>query len=502
MRENTPLTASSPSALLEDAGVAVGQTPQQLTRVGAGAHLCVIYERFEDEMTALVPYVRMGLERGERCICAVEARDVEAVASAMAARGVDVERERARKALIFLSQREAFLRSGDFIPEQMVAFIRKLEEDALAEGYTGLRTSGEMTWTLGSQPGCEQLIRYESLLNRSLPGSHWLTVCHYHRSCFRPEIIRDVLRTHPLALIGDEVFENLFYETPEMMLGEESAARRVEWMVTQLKRVRAGERTLVALGQRLAEQARENARLYEQAREAVQVRDDFLSVASHELKTPLTPLHLRLQALKREAVTDSIEPLSRERVMRMVEGAEQQLRKLAVLVDDLLDVARLTAGQLLMSWEDVDLAEVAREVAARFAQQAERVGCELEVAADVPVMGRWDRLRLEQVMTNLLSNALKYGAGHPVHVRTEAGSGWAVLEVRDEGIGIEPEHLARIFGKFERAVSGRHYGGLGLGLYITNQMVEAMEGHIQVESQPGRGATFRVELPRRPEHAA
>jgi signal transduction histidine kinase len=206
--------------------------------------------------------------------------------------------------------------------------------------------------------------------------------------------------------------------------------------------------------------------------------------------------------LKREAVTDSIEPLSRERVTRMVEGAEQQLRKLAVLVDDLLDVARLTAGQLLMSWEDMDLAEVAREVAARFAQQAERVGCELEVAADVPVMGRWDRLRLEQVMTNLLSNALKYGVGHPVHVRTEAGTEWALLEVRDEGIGIEPEHLARIFGKFERAVSGRHYGGLGLGLYITNQMVEAMEGHIQVESQPGRGATFRVELPRRPEHAA
>lgn len=266
MRESTPLPAPSPSAQLEDAGVAVGQTPQQLSRVGAGDHLCVIYECFEDQMRALVPYVRMGLERGERCICAVDEHDVQAMVAAMEAQGVEVERERERKALVFLSQRDAFLRSGDFVPEQMMDFIRKLEEDALAEGFTGLRTSGEMTWTLGSQPGCERLIRYESLLNHSLPGSHWLTVCHYHRGRFRPEIIRDVLRTHPLALIGDEVFENIFYESPEMLLGEESVARRVEWMVSQLKRVRAGERTLVALGQRLAEQARENARLYEQAR--------------------------------------------------------------------------------------------------------------------------------------------------------------------------------------------------------------------------------------------
>jgi signal transduction histidine kinase len=502
MRESTPLAAPSPSAQLEEAGVAVGHAPQQLTRVGAGDHLCLIYERFEDQVRAMVPYLRMGLERGERCICAVEERGVEAMAAAMAAQGLDVEGARARKALVFLTQREAFLRSGDFVPEQMVAFIRKLEEDALAEGFTGLRTSGEMTWTLGSRPGCARLIRYESLLNCSLPGSHWLTICHYHRGRFRPEIIRDVLRTHPVALIGDEVFENLFYESPEMMLGRESAARRVEWMMSQLQRVRAGERTLVSMGQRLAEQARENARLYEEAREAVRVRDDFLSVASHELKTPLTPLQLRLQALRREAETDSLEPLPRERVARMVEGAELQLRKLASLVDDLLDVARLTAGKLLLSWEDVDLSELVREVVGRFAQQAERVGCALEVAADVPVMGRWDRLRLEQVMTNLLSNALKYGAGRPVHVRAEAGPEWAVLEVRDEGIGIAPEHLARIFGKFERAVSGRHYGGLGLGLYITNQMVAAMEGHILVESQPGRGATFRVELPRQPEHAA
>jgi signal transduction histidine kinase len=252
----------------------------------------------------------------------------------------------------------------------------------------------------------------------------------------------------------------------------------------------------------MAEQARENARLYEEAREAVRTRDDFLSVASHELKTPLTPLQLRLQALRRETEASVGDAVPRERVARLVEGAEQQLRRLAALVDDLLDVSRLATGQVMLDPQDVDLSEVAREVVARFAPRSEQLRSEVRVRAEVPVMGRWDRLRVEQVVTNLLSNALKYGRGRPVHVTVRGGPEWALLEVRDEGIGIEAEHKARIFGKFERAVSGRHYGGLGLGLYITHQLVDAMGGRIGVESEPGRGSTFRVELPRWPEHAA
>ena len=498
MQESAPL-GSSPS--LHQAGVAVGETSQQLTRMGVGDHLCLIYEHLEEHVAALVPYLKQGLERGERCVYALDEHGERELAAMLEAHGVDVEGERARHALVFLSYRDVFGYPVAFNPERMVRLIQELEHEALREGFTGLRTTGEMTWTLSSASGCERFLRYEALLNRYLPGSRALTVCQYHRGRFRPEVIRDVLRAHPLVFIGDEVFDNLFFESPEMLLGEESAARRVEWMLTQLRRVRASERTLVALGTRLARQADENARLYEEAREAVRTRDDFLSVASHELKTPLTPLHLRLQALRREA-EGTIAHVPRERVARVVEGAEHQLRKLTGLVDDLLDVSRLAAGKLLLSWEDVDLAEVAREVVEGFAQQGERVGSPLEVEAELPVMGRWDRLRLEQVVTNLLSNALKYGAGRPVHVKVEGGPGQAVLEVRDEGIGIEPEHLMRIFGKFERAVSGRHYGGLGLGLYIARQMVEAMEGHIEAESQPGRGATFRVVLPRSPEHAA
>ena len=110
--------------------------------------------------------------------------------------------------------------------------------------------------------------------------------------------------------------------------------------------------------------------------------------------------------------------------------------------------------------------------------------------------GKWDRLRLDQIVTNLLSNAMKYGSGEPIEVAMTGTPEAVRLEVRDHGIGIAPEHQSRIFDRFERAVSGRHYGGLGLGLWIVRQILDALGGSIRVRSAPGEGSTFTVELPR------
>ncbi|MBN1204851.1 MAG: DUF4118 domain-containing protein [Myxococcaceae bacterium] len=241
----------------------------------------------------------------------------------------------------------------------------------------------------------------------------------------------------------------------------------------------------------------ENARLYQKAQEAIRLRDEFLSIASHELKTPLTPLSLKLHMLGREAQRHPDSPLRRA-VEDYVATGSRQVKKLTELVNDLLDVARISGGRLRLELEEVELGALVREIVKRHEPEAARLGSCLALDVREPVTGHWDRLRLEQVITNLVDNAIKYGAGKPIHLQLREEAGTARLHVRDEGIGIAPEHLARIFDRFERAVSDRHYGGLGLGLYITRTLVEAMGGSIHVESTPGQGATFTVVLPCRP----
>jgi signal transduction histidine kinase/AmiR/NasT family two-component response regulator len=236
---------------------------------------------------------------------------------------------------------------------------------------------------------------------------------------------------------------------------------------------------------------REHLRLL-QAEEAVRVRDEFLAIAAHEFRTPLTALQLRLESLAREA--EEISPAASSKLV----AALKSTHRLANLVETVLDVSRIALGRLALKIEPFDLADAVQETMDQLASAAAEASCELHLKAGDPGRGRWDRARLEQVVTNLLSNAIKYGRGRPVHVSIDAVDGDVELRIRDEGVGIERKDVERIFLRFERAVSTRHYGGLGLGLYVARQLVEAHSGTIRVESQPGKGASFVVRLPRAP----
>jgi signal transduction histidine kinase len=227
--------------------------------------------------------------------------------------------------------------------------------------------------------------------------------------------------------------------------------------------------------------------------DAVRIREEFLSLASHQLKTPLTPLGLSLQSLAREAAKQPDSSFA-QNVNGYIDTANRQVRKLSALVAELLDVSRMAPDKLRLVLEPVDLGTVVRDVAARYRPRAERASCVLDVEAP-GVTGRWDKLRLEQVVTNLIENAITFGPGKPIRIRLQATSEKARLTVRDEGIGIAPSHRSRIFERFERAVSSRNHGGFGLGLYICRTIVEALDGTISVQSEPGRGSTFTVELP-------
>ncbi|NMO14010.1 GAF domain-containing protein [Pyxidicoccus fallax] len=235
----------------------------------------------------------------------------------------------------------------------------------------------------------------------------------------------------------------------------------------------------------------EDARLYGAATQAVRARDELLSVAGHELKSPLNALQLQIHLLARMAK----DAMAVNGLAERAERAARASQRLGLLIDDLLDVSRISAGRLSLQREEVDLAALTRELVARMSEELVRAGSEVRLVADTPVMGRWDRLRLEQVLVNLLTNAAKYGAGRPVLVTVDARGSVARLAVRDEGIGVAPEEQERIFERFERSASVQHFKGLGLGLWITRRIIEAHGGCIRLESEPGKGSTFTVELP-------
>ncbi|HXJ23180.1 MAG TPA: ATP-binding protein [Polyangia bacterium] len=258
----------------------------------------------------------------------------------------------------------------------------------------------------------------------------------------------------------------------------------------------------VLLAQDLAARAAvslENGRLLFEALDAVRARDDFLAVAAHELRTPLTSLLLHIQMLRQGLARDEADLSAFNRSVGAVDG---QARRLSNLVDGLLDVARVGNNRMGLRFEEVDLREMVDDVVSTMAADFRGAGCRVLVTAPQRATVRWDRDRIEQVLTNLFSNAIKFGAGRPIELCAAVRGPMVEISVRDHGIGVSKEDQARIFGRFERAVSTRHFGGLGLGLYITAQILRAHRGSIRVESEPGQGARFIVTLPRGLEEAA
>ncbi len=311
------------------------------------------------------------------------------------------------------------------------------------------------------------------VLDVRLPGIDGYEVCRRLKASSATSSVPVLLTSAALVDAGDRV-HGLEAGADAYLVQPFEPAELVA-LLRALLRTHAAERRAQALAAQLSE--------------AVRVRDEFMAVASHELRTPITSLQLRLEALGRELAGGD------GRLAAKLDAALRQTARLAGLVDGLLDVSRIASGQLRLSREELDLARLSRELGARFGPDARRAGCLLSIVAPAPVVGRFDRLRVEQLLANLLSNALKYGAGKPVHVGVTAAEGVARLEVRDEGIGIDPVDLERVFGRFERAVSPRNYGGLGVGLFVARRIAEAHGGAIALRSRPGEGARFTVELP-------
>lgn len=229
---------------------------------------------------------------------------------------------------------------------------------------------------------------------------------------------------------------------------------------------------------------------FEDLKQAIQARDEFLVVASHELRTPLTALKLRLQSGLRDPTLDEKRRSGQQRALRQAERLER-------LIVSLLDVSRITTGNLEIEPERVDLVELVRDTVERFADQLSQHSTRVELEADASLVGEWDRLRIEQVVTNLLSNAVRYSDRKPIEVEVRATENGAEVVVRDRGPGIPEADLERIFERFERSPAPHDRAGLGVGLFIARQIVERHGGTLRAFSESGAGAEFRMTLPRR-----
>jgi signal transduction histidine kinase len=239
----------------------------------------------------------------------------------------------------------------------------------------------------------------------------------------------------------------------------------------------------------------EQERLLRETQEAVRIRDEFMSIASHELKTPLAPLRTQVQILQRLSKTNQLKQFPPDKLEKLMNFTDSQVKRLVSLIENLLDVTRITSGKLHLNLENVRLAPLVRDILEQHRPEIQQAGSPIKTEVDENIVAYWDRYRIEQVLANLLTNALKYGKGKEIRIATRPLPDGVIISVQDQGIGISEDDQKRIFGRFERAVSMAHYGGLGLGLYISKQIVMAHGGTIRIESQVDHGSNFIVELP-------
>ena len=228
---------------------------------------------------------------------------------------------------------------------------------------------------------------------------------------------------------------------------------------------------------------------------ALNSRDDFISIASHELNTPLQSLKLQVQMLKRDLVK-SHDNFSLEKLNRFLEREDSQINRLSQLVKDMLEITKLGRGNIHIYKEEIDLNSLVKEVLFKLSETIQLSGSNIRLELADNLTGHWDRDRIEQILLNLINNAIKYGEGSPISIRTSSDSGWVRIEIQDKGMGIPLSSQERIFNRFERNISANEISGMGLGLFITRHLVEAHGGHIWVESEgEKKGSNFIVEMP-------
>jgi signal transduction histidine kinase/CheY-like chemotaxis protein len=465
------------------------QLERRLTRLRHGDHVCFIYDTLAELSAILVPFLRTGLADGDRCLYVGPAAGAGRIEGDLRAAGVPVGREIDRGALVLLGQRDCWLKGGRFDPWALMDLLRQAEQQALDDGFAGLRATWDLTWILAGCDGAERLVEHEAHLNRFLARSRTTALCRYARTSASVELIQGALHTHPLAILGDQLCPNVYYEPAEMVLGDRSPDDRIDWMIGQLRRARLNEEKLEDVTRRLAQQRAALER-------AGRAKDELLSMLAHELRNPLGTISNALQVLRLRSESED------ETWRRAIDTAERQVLHQALLVDDLLEASRVTRGEIELNCEELDMVRLVRDTVEGYRAALRGAGLSVDLdLADEPLRVRGDRMRLSQALSNLLHNATKFSAPDgriSVRVGRSPGGRRAEVTVRDNGQGISPEVLPHVFEIFTQADHSldRSQGGLGVGLAVVKGLVEMHGGEVQAHSEgEGQGAELSMKLP-------
>ncbi|WP_426749804.1 ATP-binding protein [Myxococcus sp. Y35] len=438
-------------------------------------HVVQFYEDSAFLSDVVVQFLDAGFHVGEPAVIIATEPHRASFAQRLKARGTDVERACAEGRLVLLDARQTlnrFMVKGMPDWHQFKSAIGPvLEQSHRGAQGARVRAYGEMVDLLWKDGNAQAALLLEAQWNDLAKEHLFSLLCAYSMGNFRTQ--EDARAFQAVCAAHTHVVP-----TEQYSRAESESARLREVSILQQR------------AQALEAEIEHRRRVELELLESMKLRDDFLSVAGHELKTPLTVLQFQFHTLLGMA-----QERRDERMKEKLVRARRQAERLTQLADELLDAVHISAGRLTLRLEACDLSALVSEVLERSSSAVAQAQCQLHLSLEEHVRGMWDRLRLMQVVTNLLSNALKYGAGSPIEVKACASTNGARLSVRDSGIGIPPKDQTRIFERFERAVSSQNHGGLGLGLWISRQIVEAHGGVIRVESEPGNGATFTVELP-------
>ena len=444
--------------------------------IDVGDHLCCLYRTEEEHRALISPFIRQGLERREKVIYIVDTHTANTVQAYLTEEGVDVKSYLEQGQLNFLTANESYVQDGAFNPDKMINLLQTETDKALAGGYTALRVTGEMTWALRQFPGSERLIEYETKLNFFFPNSKALAICQYDMRQFTPELLLEVLRTHPIAVVGTEIYHNFYYISPsELSKGLDPAKTLRHWLDNLADRKEIEMRYLNAFNQ----------------------SEFYRDLLSHDINNILQAI----LSISESCARQSNQGTNLELINSTLAKIKQQIDRGAKLIGQIYKIAQLEKNKLPL--EPIEVMDVLRKALNYIKGSADPKKLSIKIDCALNEIYVQANSILLDVFENLLHNAIKHNKSPKVEILIRISKyikgemDYCMLEFADNGIGIPDDRKQIIFkGKYR---PGDMETGMGLGLSLVKSAIDSYGGEVSVKNRVkgdySQGSNFIVLLP-------